>query len=101
MTSALMLVLLQSGWALTQSPPRQVGRVYWELIPQTEIWVRLIPEDPGGKPPLLNLVFHAFFPGRSDPPLHWHEYGLHSERRGSRHGAFNRAIGGHGSDRDG
>ena len=53
MTSALMLVLLQSGWALTQSPPRQVGRVYWELIPQTEIWVRLIPEDPGGKPPRI------------------------------------------------
>ena len=36
MTSALMLVLLQSGWALTQSPPRQVGRVYWELVPQTD-----------------------------------------------------------------
>jgi hypothetical protein len=63
---ALLPLLLQSGWALTQSPPRQVGRVYWELIPQTEVWVRLVPEDPEGKPPLLNLVFHAFFPGRAE-----------------------------------
>jgi hypothetical protein len=66
MASGLTLVLLQSGWALTQSPPRQVGRVYWELVPQTEVWVRLVPEDPEGKPPLLNLVFHAFFPGRAE-----------------------------------
>jgi hypothetical protein len=64
--SALMVVLLQSGWALTQAAPREVGRVYWELVPQTEIWVRLIPEDPDGKPPLVNLVFHAFYPGRAE-----------------------------------
>jgi hypothetical protein len=66
MASALMLVLPQSGWALTQAPPRQVGRVYWELVPETEVWVRLIPEDPEGKPPLVNLVFHAFYPGRAE-----------------------------------
>lgn len=60
------LLLAQSGWALAQSPPREVGRIYWELVPQTEIWLRLIPEDPAAKPPLVNLVFHAFFPGRAD-----------------------------------
>jgi hypothetical protein len=60
------LLLFQSGWAVAQSPPREVGRIYWELVPETEIWVRLIPEDPAAKPPLVNLVFHAFFPGRAD-----------------------------------
>ena len=62
----LMVVLSQSGWALTQAPPREVRRLYWELIPEMEIWVRLIPEDPEGKPPLVNLVFHAFYPGRAE-----------------------------------
>ena len=66
MGSALTLVLFQSGWALTGSPPREVRRIYWELVPETEIWVRLIPEDPDGKPPLVNLVFHAFYPGRAE-----------------------------------
>lgn len=59
------LVLAQSGWALVQAKPREVGRTYWELIPETEVWVRLVPEDPDGKP-LVNLVFHAFFPGRAE-----------------------------------
>jgi hypothetical protein len=63
MVPALMLVLSQSGWALTQAPPREVRRIYWELVPETEVWVRLIPEDPEGRPPLFNLVFHAFYPG--------------------------------------
>ncbi len=45
--------------ALTQAKPREVGRLYWELIPETEVWVRLIPEDPEGKPPLVNLAFRA------------------------------------------
>jgi hypothetical protein len=62
----LIAVLWQSGWALTQSPPREVRRLYWELVPETEVWVRLIPEDPEGKPPLVNLVFHAFHPGRAE-----------------------------------
>jgi hypothetical protein len=66
MAPVLMVVLSQSGWALTQAPPREVRRLYWELIPETEIWVRLIPEDPEGKPPLVNLVFHAFYPGRAE-----------------------------------
>jgi hypothetical protein len=52
MLPTLVLAASQSGWALAQSPPREVGRIYWELVPETEIWVRLIPEDPEGKPPL-------------------------------------------------
>lgn len=63
---ALMAILSQSGWALTQAPPREVRRLYWELIPETEVWVRLVPGDPGGKPSLVNLVFHAFYPGRAE-----------------------------------
>jgi hypothetical protein len=66
LVSALLLLLPQSGWALTQAPPREVGRTYWELVPETEIWIRLIPEDPDGKQPLVNLVFHAFHPGRAE-----------------------------------
>jgi hypothetical protein len=65
----LMLLLLQGpgdGWALTHAPPREVKRLYWELSETTEVWVRLIPEDPEGKPPLVNLVFQAFFPGRAE-----------------------------------
>ena len=38
---------------------------YWELVPEIEIWVRLIPEHADGSPPLVNLVFHAFYPGRA------------------------------------
>ncbi len=65
MAIAVMLGLLQSGWAFTQAQPREVGRLYWELVPETEIWVRLIPEDPDGRAPLVNLVFRAFYPGRA------------------------------------
>ncbi len=64
MLSTFLVLAPQSSWGITHSPPREVGRLYWELIPQTEIWVRLIPEDPDGKPPLLNLVFHAYYPGK-------------------------------------
>ena len=64
--SVLMVTLAQSGWALAQAPPREVGRTYRELVPETEIWVRLIPEDPQGKPPLVSLVFHASYPGRAE-----------------------------------
>jgi hypothetical protein len=64
--TALVLLLLPGvGRAQPQVPPRDVGRIYWELVPTTEIFVRLIPEDPGGKPPLLYLIFQAFFPGRA------------------------------------
>lgn len=68
--SILIVALLQSAWALTQSPPREVRRLYWELVPETEIWVRLVPENAQGKPPLVNLVFHAFYPGRAERDPH-------------------------------
>jgi hypothetical protein len=53
------------GWALSQAPPREVKRVYWDLFQTTEVWVRLLPESPDGEPPLVNLIFQAFFPGRA------------------------------------
>jgi hypothetical protein len=65
----LMLLLAQSpgdGWALSQAPAREVKRLYWELNQTTEIWVRLIPESPDGKPPLVSLVFQALFFGPAD-----------------------------------
>jgi hypothetical protein len=65
LSSVLAALLTQSGWALAGAKPREVGRTYWELIPEMEVWLRLVPEDPEGKPPLVNLVFHAFFPGRA------------------------------------
>jgi hypothetical protein len=63
---ALLLVLPQSGPALLHTPPRDVGRIYWELVPETEVFVRLIPENPDGRPPLVALVFQAFYPGRAE-----------------------------------
>lgn len=63
--SVLMLALLQSAWALTDAPHREVRRLYWELVPEMEVWVRLTPEGPEGQRPLVNLVFHAFYPGRA------------------------------------
>ena len=65
MASVLAALLTQSGWALAGAKPREVGRTYWELIPEMEVWLRLVPEDAEGKPTLVNLVFHAFFPGRA------------------------------------
>ena len=64
--SALILLAQApgSGWVMVQAPPREVRRVYWELVETTEVWVRLTPSDPNGAPPLLSLVFQAFFPGR-------------------------------------
>ena len=64
----LALLLFQgpgNGWAM-QPGTREVKRLYWELFETTEVWLRLIPEDPDGKPPLVNLVFQAFFPGRAE-----------------------------------
>jgi hypothetical protein len=65
--SSLLLgvVLFQGpgdGWANVPDA-RQVKRLYWDLFKTTEIWVRLIPENAEGKPPLVNLIFQAFFPG--------------------------------------
>jgi len=53
------------GWAMVQGN-REVKKLYWELFETTEIWTRLIPEDPDGKPPLVSLIFQAFFPGRAE-----------------------------------
>jgi hypothetical protein len=52
------------GWALAQAPPREVWTLYWDLFQTTEVWVRLEPADPGGKPPLAALILQALFPGR-------------------------------------
>jgi hypothetical protein len=54
-----------TGWVMAQAPPRDVRRIYWELFQTTEVWVRLTPSDANGTPPLLSLVFQAFFPGRA------------------------------------
>jgi hypothetical protein len=65
----LALLLLQvpgDGGALVQAPPREVKRLYWELFETTEILVRLVPEDPDGRPSLVILTFQAFFPGRAE-----------------------------------
>lgn len=66
---ALSLILLVQapggGWTLAPAPAREVKRLYWELFETTEVWVRLTPDDPSGKPPLVNLVFQAVFPGRA------------------------------------
>jgi hypothetical protein len=62
------LLLIQAsgdGWALVHDTGA-VKRLYWDLFETTEVWLRLIPEDPEGKPPLVNLVFQAFFPGRAE-----------------------------------
>jgi hypothetical protein len=52
------------GWGLTGVKPREVSRIYWDLLQTTEVLVRLIPVGPDGKPLRVNLVFQAFFPGR-------------------------------------
>jgi hypothetical protein len=65
---ALMLLLSQApddGWGVTRVQPREVNRIYWELLETTEVLVRLVPIDPDGKPVRVNLVFQAFFPGRA------------------------------------
>jgi hypothetical protein len=62
----LMVQPPDSGSIPLYSAPREIRRVYWELIQTTEIWVRLVPEDPQGKPPLFSLTFQALFPGRPE-----------------------------------
>ncbi len=53
------------GWALVPDT-RQVKKLYWDLFQTTEVWVRLIPENPEDKPPLVSLIFQAYFPGRPE-----------------------------------
>jgi hypothetical protein len=65
----LAILLLQGpgdGWTMSPSPAREVKRVYWDLFRTTEVWLRLEPDDPSGKPPLVQLVFQAFFPGAAE-----------------------------------
>lgn len=52
------------GWGPTGVKPREVSRIYWDLLQTSEVLVRLIPAEPDGRPARVNLVFHAFFPGR-------------------------------------
>jgi hypothetical protein len=66
---ALMLLLPQApdeGWGLARVQPREVRRIYWDLLQTTEVLVRLVPIDPEGRPVRTNLVFQAFFPGRAE-----------------------------------
>jgi hypothetical protein len=66
----LFIQLPGAGWVMAPAPPREVKRLYWELFETTEVWVRLTPCDPSGTPPVLQLVFQAFFPGRA--PREWY-----------------------------
>ena len=52
------------GWGVTGVMPREVSRIYWDLLRTTEVLVRVIPVGPDGKPLRVDLVFQAFFPGR-------------------------------------
>jgi hypothetical protein len=56
------------GWALAPAPPREIRHLYWDLFQTTEVWLRLEPVDPDGKPPLVHLIFQAFFAGRETKP---------------------------------
>jgi len=70
--ASLVLLWIQGpgdGSAFLQSPPREVQRAYWDLLQTTEVWVTTLPEGPQGKP-LVNLVFHASFPGRAKRDVH-------------------------------
>jgi hypothetical protein len=55
----------QPRWGITGVKPREVSRIYWELLPATEVLVPLQPLQPDGAPVRFHLVFHAFFPGRA------------------------------------
>jgi hypothetical protein len=59
----LLLQAPDDGWGHVRSRPREVTRIYWELLKTTEVFVRLTPLDADGKPVRVNLVFHAFFSG--------------------------------------
>lgn len=59
------LMTLHSAGAVSQvqGAPREVRRIYWELLKTSEVLVQLIPEVPDGKRPLVSLTFRADFPG--------------------------------------
>jgi hypothetical protein len=65
----LFFFLLQDpghNWDPLLTPPREMGHVYWEQFGETKIWVRIVPECPENKSPLLDLIFNAYFPGAVD-----------------------------------
>ena len=62
--AALTIVLVLQATAPDAAKPREVSRIYWELLQTTEVLVRVIPVAPDGTPVRVHLVFHAFFPGR-------------------------------------
>ena len=65
---ALVLPVSQTpdrGWGPAAVKPREVSRIYWDLLQTTEVLVRLMPVGPDGKPLRVDLVFQAFFPGRA------------------------------------
>lgn len=55
----------QTTWGITKAKPHEVSRIYWELLPATEVLVPLEPVQPDGTPVRFHLVFHAFYPGRA------------------------------------
>jgi hypothetical protein len=65
----LALFLLQGpageGWNL-QTTPREVQRVYLDLLETTEVSLLLLPGGPEGEPLRVNMLFQAFFPGRAE-----------------------------------
>ena len=64
--AGLAFAFSQGGWGVTNAQPHQVSRIYWELLPATEVLVPLQPREPDGTPVRFHLVFHAFYPGRAD-----------------------------------
>lgn len=51
------------GWAMVDSRPREVRRLYWDLFQTTEVWVTLSPVT-AAKITGPRFAFQAFFPGR-------------------------------------
>jgi hypothetical protein len=63
--SLFLLQVPGDGWNLSQAPPREVQRLYWDLFETTEVWVLLLPGGPQNQPQPVKIVFQAFFPGRA------------------------------------
>jgi hypothetical protein len=68
--AAVALASQQGGWGVTNAQPHQVSRIYWELLPATEVLVPLQPRQLDDTPVRFHLVFHAFYPGRADRDWH-------------------------------
>jgi hypothetical protein len=61
----LVLFWFQGPFEGRQTTPREVQRVYWDLLETTEVSVLLLPGGPEGEPLRVNMLFQAFFPGRA------------------------------------